>query len=71
VLGSAAIVGLAIYLPGADAALGTVALGVPELAVAVGFATIPAVLTEVAKLIRASGVLKRRPRHPGSPRENP
>jgi magnesium-transporting ATPase (P-type) len=52
VMGSLAVVALAVYLPGADSALGTTPLGPAEAAIVVGLAAVPFVLVEMAKALR-------------------
>jgi magnesium-transporting ATPase (P-type) len=63
VLASAAVVVAAIYLPGADSAFATVALGAPAAAIVVALALVPLAGVELAK------AWERRPRAaPPAPR---
>ncbi|HZD87501.1 MAG TPA: cation-transporting P-type ATPase [Gaiellaceae bacterium] len=48
---SALVVVAAVYLPGLQAPLGTVALGLPQLGVVLGLAVAPAAATELAKAV--------------------
>jgi hypothetical protein len=54
VLVSAALLALTVYLPMLREPFGTVALGVPELAVVAALATAPALLVEAVKALRRS-----------------
>jgi hypothetical protein len=51
VAASAAVVAVAVWLPGAEAVLGTARLGAAETALVLGLAVVPAAVLEAAKAV--------------------